>query len=332
VCLRTVRGIPAKRRILRTCFGEMLNLRARAAAWMPQRSNLMIFSRSHESSLVRWPRKQAYLPFTKRDKKPSTYHGYLDYWKRYIKPRVGNRLLRDFTVAVISRLLRDAASTHSLNEDTCGKIRSVLSGIFTYAMGNGDFPGKCAADNPASCALIPEAATEPEATTAPTREAVKKILAHLQAEGLMLERAAVAIIAFTGVRPSEARGLRWEDWSRTPDHIAITLWRAIEGTTKTKQSVRLVPVVPELREILLSLWRLEGSPLSGYILAREGGGRVNLDNMSKRTIIPTLAKAGIEWPAWYSLRRFHGTSVCVESNADTMARALGNSKQVAIDH
>jgi hypothetical protein len=75
--------------------------------------------------------------------------GIPDYWTRYLKPRVGKYALRDFTVAVVSRLLEDIANMHKLNTDTVGKIRSILSGIFKYAMGKGDFPGKSAADNPA---------------------------------------------------------------------------------------------------------------------------------------------------------------------------------------
>ena len=60
---------------------------------------------------------------------------------------------------------------------------------------------------------------------------------------------------------------------------------------------------------------------------------MNLDNASKRVILPALQHAGIEWPAWYSLRRFHGTQVREQAgNSDTMSKALGNSKAVADKH
>ena len=38
------------------------------------------------------------------------------------------------------------------------------------------------------------------------------------------------------------------------------------------------------------------------------------------------------WRGWYALRRFHGTQVRVESNLETTAKALGNSKAVADRH
>lgn len=178
-----------------------------------------------------------WLPFVERSKKPSTYAGYRSYWLRFIKPRVERYALRDFTVAIVSSLLEDVAKMYRVNEATAGKIRSVLSAIFTYAMGKGHFPGKSAADNPASCALIPEGASKPKETVGATREDVKAILARLDAQALTLERAAVALIAYTGVRPGEARGLRWEEWNRAAAQIKVTrsLWHAVEGTTKTQQ-------------------------------------------------------------------------------------------------
>lgn len=302
--------------------------------------------------------EDTWLPFVQRRKKPSTYAGYRSYWIRYIKPRAEKEkyALRDFSVAVVSSLLEDVATMHSVNIDTVGKIRSILSAVFTFAMGKGHFPGKSASDNPASCALIPEWATEPKETVAASREDVKAILAHLDTKGMKLERAAVALIAYTGVRPGECRGLRWEEWDRAAAQIKIvrSVWHAVEGTTKTRQSNRFVTVTDELRAVLLDLSASQGSPIAGYILAHAKGKRVNLDNMSKRAIRPALSRCAVclepesaeheghtfkrdeslpQWTGWYSFRRFHGTQVRHESgNSETMAKALGNTKEVADNH
>lgn len=203
--------------------------------------------------------------------------------------------------------------------------------------------------------MIPESASKPRDTHRATREEVKAILAHLQAEGLPLERAAVALGAYTGCRPGELRGLRWEDWDRAKAQIAITrsVWHAIEGSPKTPQSKRFVAVADELRTILLALWNSRQCPISGYILARSDGSRVNLDNMAKRTIIPALDRCAVcrkaksakhqehdfsrdeslpRWHGFYALRRFHGTQVREQSSSDTASKALGNSKEVADRH
>jgi hypothetical protein len=244
---------------------------------------------------------------------------------------------------------------HRLNEDTIGKVRSVLSAIFTYAMGKGHYPSRSAADNPASRALIPESATEPEETVAASREDVKAILTRLDEQGMILERAAVAIIAYTGIRPGEARGLRWEEFDRAKSQIQVvrSVWHTIEGTTKTRRSNRFVTVTADLRAILLALWNSQNCPIRGYILAREDGGRVNLDNMSKRDIRTALSRCAIckepesaehkgheferdgslpHWHGWYSLRRFHGTQVRMYADSEVSAKALGNSRAVADKH
>jgi hypothetical protein len=86
---------------------------------------------------------------------------------------------------------------------------------------------------------------------------------------------------------------------------------------------------------LLALWKKQGSPLGGYILAAPNGGPIILDNLAKRSIRPRLDEVNakeqtkLSWPGWYSLRRFHGTAVRAESNLETTSWALGNSKAVA---
>ncbi len=297
--------------------------------------------------------EEEYLPYVLRTMKASTYSGYKTYWERYLKPRVGKYALRDFTVAIVASLLKDIANKHKLNTDTIGKVRSILSGIFTYAISEGHFPARSKMDNPASCARIPESATKPKRTVAARFEEVQGILTALR--GMPLERAAVGILAFTGVRPGEARGLRWEEWDRVAQHIAIkrAVWHKVVGSTKTEQSERYVTVTDELREILLDLWKAQGSPVAGYILAGKKGQPIILDNMVKRAIIPALEKCSVcgtpkadheashpfecdnslpQWHGWYSLRRFVGTEVRMHADSETSAKALGNSKAVADRH
>jgi integrase len=306
----------------------------------------------HSSDLFSEYVEETYLPFVLRTMKPSTYSGYSTYWKRYLKPRVGKYALRDFTVALVSSLLEDIAASHELNKDTIGKVRSIISGIFSYAIGKGHFPAKSASENPASRALIPESATEPGEPEAATRDEVKAILAALKAQPslerpeLPLARAAVALGAMCGLGPAELRGLRWSDWDRVKQqiHVQRNYWHTFEGTTKTKKRVRFVAATAELRDILLALWKEQCSPLDGYILAapEEKSKPVILDNLAKRTIRPRIdavretteegEKTALTWPGWYSLRRFHGTAVRAESNLETTSKALGNSKAIADRH
>ena len=299
--------------------------------------------------------EKTFLPYLSRKAKPSTCAGYKTYFERYIKPFAASYALRDFNVAVVSNILESAADMHTLNKDTVTKIRSIMSAIFKYAMGKGNFPGRVKSDNPASGALIPERVTEKKRTVAATRPEVQGILAPLK--GKPLERAALAILAYTGVRPGECRGLRWEEWNRVEQHIAVrrSVWHREIGTTKTEQSERYVAVTGELREILLDLWRAKGMPMQGYILAGRKGQPINLDNLAKREIVPALQRCAVcqilkedhktdehafeqdknlpTWHGWYSLRRFLGTAVRMHSSSsETTSKALGNSRDVADKH
>jgi integrase len=212
------------------------------------------------------------------------------------RPRLWESLLPSFTVAIVAGLLKNIANQHTLNRDTVTKIRSILSGIFTYAMSEGHFPGRNALENPASRARIPESAVERVEPKAAARDEVKVILTTLK--DMPLERAAVAVVAMLGVRPGEARGLRWENWDRVKEQIAVrrAVWHTIEGTPKTTQSVRFLPVSGELREVLLALWKKQKSPVGGYILAAPSGKPVPviLDNLAKRSIRPRLVAVNKE--------------------------------------
>jgi len=272
--------------------------------------------------------EETYLPYAKRTTKPSTYAGRKTYWEHYIKPRVAKCALRDFTTAIVYSLLDDVAHTHRVNVGSVSKLRAVLYGIFQYAINTGDLPG----GNPTEGVILPESATKPKPTVAATREEVQAILTALK--GKPVARAAVGVMAFTGVRPGEARGLRWEEWDRVEQHIHVrrSIWHREEGEPKTEGSIRFVTVTDELRGILLDLWNAQGCPTGGYIFAGRKGQPIILDNMAKRVLRPVLEEAKIEWHGWYALRRFHGTQVRMHADSETSAKALGNSKAVADKH
>jgi integrase len=284
--------------------------------------------------------EDTYFAFARQALKPSTVAGYFGCWKAYIRPRVQNYALRDFTTAIVAGLLKDIARAHSVNTDTVAKLRSVLCAIFSFAISEGHFPAKSASENPARGARIPgELTSEPTATVAASREQVRALLSAVK--DLPLERAAIALMALTGARPNEVRGMRWDEWDRANQHIAIKrgVWHSIIGTTKTEQSQGFVAVTDELRQILQNLWEHQNRPIAGFILA---GPRKNkpvvLDNMAKRSIRHRLdevnkdAETKLEWPGWYALRRFHATQICKQADGETAANALRNSKEVAKNH
>lgn len=70
-----------------------------------------------------------------------------------------------------------------------------------------------------------------------------------------------------------------------------------------------VPVIDPLRVLLGELRTSDGNPSSGPILRGPSGKPLNLDNLSKRVVIPLLKSAKLEWPSFYSLRRGVATTL-----------------------
>jgi len=119
-------------------------------------------------------------------------------------------------------------------------------------------------------------------------------------------RTVVMVAAFSGLRLSEIRGLRWEDYTGTDLRVSRSVWRTHIGPTKTEESgENPVPVIPILRKALDEhRKRYTGD---GFIFAGERRGTpLHLDNLARRAITPVIGDA---WKGWHSFRRGLGTNL-----------------------
>jgi integrase len=115
--------------------------------------------------------------------------------------------------------------------------------------------------------------------------------------------AAVAICYFTSSRPSECRGIRWEDWRGDELDTKRSVWRSHVGDTKTEGSAVTVPVIEPLKSLLARLRASQGNLTTGYVLRNGAGKSLSLDSLNVRIIAPTLKAAGIQWAGYYPCRR-----------------------------
>jgi hypothetical protein len=112
-----------------------------------------------------------------------------------------------------------------------------------------------------------------------------------------------------------------------PDTTQIrqSVWHTYTTSPKTEDAANPVPVIETLAHILSHLRELDGNPESGPILRGPSKKPMNLDNLSRRVILPTLEKCAVckeskadhkseqhefkqdsalpKWHGWYSLRR-----------------------------
>jgi integrase len=114
---------------------------------------------------------------------------------------------------------------------------------------------------------------------------------------------------FAGLRPGKARGARWEDYTGKRLFVRQSVWHTYTTDPKTEEAASPVPVIDTLGGILRQLREADGNPTSGPILRGPSGKPLNLDNLSKRVMMPLLKTAGLTWHGWYSLRRGVATTL-----------------------
>ena len=264
-----------------------------------------------------------YLPYARENLKPSTHHGYMKLWQDSLAPRIGEIRLRDFRTVDAANLL-NALTTKGWGRRSLQRAKSLVSGIFTYAKNLGVLDGV----NPVRDAIVPRKAAAPAETHATTPEEVIAMLkaisesADLDARQRIQAKAAIGLMYFAGLRPGEARGIRWEDYNGQKLHVVRSVWRTHATAPKTEAAAKPVPVIEPLRELLAELREVEGNPKCGPILRGVLGRPLDLDMLAKRIVVPVLTKAKISWHEWYALRRGIGTLTATLAKDANAAKGL----------
>jgi integrase len=191
-------------------------------------------------------------------------------------------------------------------------VRALLSGMFSHAINLGVLSGI----NPISEVKLPRT-KPPIRTHGYSAQEVQDMLVlfdkrardgKLAPELAIRARAAIGLMFFAGLRPGEARGVEWPDYSGKTLTVNRSVWRTKTTTPKTEDSIKPVPVIEPLRVILAELLDADGNPQIGPILRGTQHGRpLNLDMLARSVVIPALREAKKPWYGWYAFRRGIGT-------------------------
>jgi integrase len=249
-------------------------------------------------TLIRFA-EDRYLPFVETHKRISTFHGYRNMWKRYLKPRT-SILLREFRTVDGERILESIATEHNLTSTTLAHIKAFLSGIFRYAKRQGVINS----ENPMRDVVLPKGKPAGE-THAYSLEEITRMLNVLPEPASTI----VAVAAFTGVRKGELRGFLWENYDSEQVLISQSFWRGHALEPKTRQSKAPVPVVMQLARRLDSHRRLSGDPANGLMFPSPAGKPINLDALSADVIVPLITNVGVQWRGWHAFRRGLATNL-----------------------
>jgi len=273
-----------------------------------------------------------YEPYARENFKPSTVHGYTKLWRDSLCPRIGGIRLRDFKTVDAANMLTVFAAK-GWGRRSLQHAKSLLSGIFTYAKNLGVLDGI----NPVQGALIPRKSAAPAETHATTPEEVLTILEVLEKAKDVSEhkriqaQVAIGLVFFSGLRPGEARGARWEDYDGKILTVKQSVWRKHTTDPKTASAAKPVPVIEPLRELLAELRTTEGNPQTGPILRGDLGRPLNLDMLAKRVIRPALRNKAnypnpeaelLTWHGYYAYRRGIATLANTVSRDPMAAKGL----------
>jgi integrase len=286
---------------------------------------------------------KVYLPYVERQKRPSTARGYYLMWQT-LKSLCSSSWIGDIQAGDISRWLEQIAQERDLSKTSLQHYRNFFSGIFKHALGSGFLDSHLA--NPVKPVEIPSRATEGAETYAYSLEEIFEMLRVLPQPANI----AVATAAFTALRKSELRGLRWDQsYEPAQDHESLgilrvkwSVWRKHVGPPKTKKSKTAVPVIPPLAEMLDRYRRELGSPANGPIFANSRGKPLDLDSLAVRQIRPILDhcvcgktqatheadhafkldESRLHWQGWHAFRRGLATNLNRMGVDDSVIQAI----------
>jgi integrase len=252
-----------------------------------------------------------YLPWCRQNKAAPTANAYNRIWQHYWKAHIAGIALTNLQTAQVTAVLTDLAK-RGKGSRTLSHVKWMLSGVYQYAIAQGIIP-----KNPVPDAkwLVKVARPEKQA-----EYSLDEVLAMLRIlEPLDLRAAvAVALTYFAALRPAEARGLHWADYTGEELHVRRTVWRNRVGETKTEGSAASVPVIEPLRGLLENL---RAQSADGYILQSTVGKPLSLDSLNTRVIAPAMQRAGLRWHGYYAGRR--GISSLLTNTSKNILNATG---------
>lgn len=235
---------------------------------------------------------QEYNPYIDSALAISTRNGYHKLWKKYESYISACDL--DIRVSDAQKILnRIAGENPHLRKTSLYHIKNFFSGVWSHAVRIDQTPRNPWAGHSVSIPVAPD----PGETWAYSPAEIEIILSAVPAPADLV----VFLAACTGLRKSEIRGLKWQDWdsSQRVLHINRAVWRTTTKTTKSKASKAPVLVIEPLAAKLDSLKKSS----ERFIFSNSVGGALDLDNLARRVIIPALAGTDVRWKGYHAFRR-----------------------------
>jgi integrase len=276
----------------------------------------------------------AYAIAEKRER--ATIAGYQEMANNHIVPRLGASKIASLTTPRIQKF-RDGLLT-DLSRDRARKVLAVLKAILKDAKRRGNVAQNVATDVSIQMSGRHRSRLK-VGVDIPTREDIRRILEAVP-EGRA--RALLLTAAFTGLRASELRGLRWRDVDLKHQAIHVRQradrYNAI-GSPKSRAGERVVPIGPMVVNGLRQ-WNVASSQNrpDDLVFATKSGAPDGLSNIVTRIWMPLQVKAGVvgadgkaRYSGFHSLRHFYA-SWCINRRKEGGLELPPKTVQARLGH
>jgi integrase len=284
-----------------------------------------------------WDR--VYLPYVKENLRHSTIKSYQKLWELRLKNHFteGRFTFANYRTHHGTRLLTELAK--KLGQRSIAHVRSLASGIFTHAINLGNYGIE---SNPWHEVKVLAKVRRPEGTEHYSLEEAENIVSAL------VDRVDAQLMFslgfFLGLRPSEIRGLKWEDLDENFLHLRRGVVMGKVGDLKTDDSARSVPLIQPVRGFL-TLWRQKsGNPIDGYVFSNRKKNPIDLYKFAEQVIVPALEKKQRElrekgqeaeaqklrWKSFHAARRGAATVLTHLTESPRAAAQLLGHRSMAV--
>jgi integrase len=262
---------------------------------------------------------------------------YRDRYRLHLEPVLGHLRLGDIDARKVAELIA-SMRRRGYSESTISSTLLVLRGIYRLASRRG------------LVARSPIDGLDPAEVPKPAVGQQGRILDEQELAALVRHaddrhRAIVTVLAYSGLRLSEALGLRWQDVDLVDGelHVRYQLSHGRRGraprliATKTRAGVRDVPLMPAVERALLDHLALEQAAGRGgeddLVFVTGRGTPLNQRNVAVRGVGHAAAAAGLGKVSPHDLRRSF-CSLAGRRNVDPVeaAQITGHSLAVWTKH
>lgn len=263
-----------------------------------------------------------FLPFVKRELKPSTIHSYEKIWESHLSSHFGERTFAEYETADGSDLLTDLKDR--LGRNSLAHVRGVANSLFVHAINLRKLKA-----NPWRDVKVRGKVRPPKPKHFYTDKQVTEFEAKLKDHPRAL--AIFMLSAWQAMRPGEVSAVRWEDISDSTISIKRTAWRKHLGDTKTEDSAKAIPLFSNVR-VALDKWREAcGGPSEGFVFQNPKGEPMDMTNAGYKELKRIL---GPSFVGLYSGRRTAATLLMDTMGMPQAAAQLlrHRSAKTTLDH